>query len=65
VRGSQVIASQHARLGRLNVNRIALADDALAAEYLRQRERLRRWLEKRPEAAAVVPALRRQVSLPG
>jgi hypothetical protein len=50
----EVIASQRAmleRLGRLQDG--ALDDEMLAAEYRRQRERLRLWLERRPEMAVL------------
>jgi len=50
-----VIASQRAMLQRLDRSQdaAALNDDALAAEYTRLRERVRRWLEGRPEIAVL------------
>ncbi len=52
----EVIASQRAMLERLGRSHdgAALDDDRLAAEYRRQRDRLRLWLDRRP-GVAVLP----------
>jgi predicted AlkP superfamily phosphohydrolase/phosphomutase len=51
----EVIASQHAMLERLGrqAEGAALDDTALADAYRRQRERVRSWLEMRPEVAVL------------
>jgi predicted AlkP superfamily phosphohydrolase/phosphomutase/tetratricopeptide (TPR) repeat protein len=51
----EVIASQHAMLDRLDRSSegASLDDEALAAEYVRQRERVRLWLDRRPEVAVL------------
>ena len=51
----EVIASQRAMLERLGRSHdgAALDDDRLAAEYGRQRDRLRLWLDRRPEVAVL------------
>jgi tetratricopeptide (TPR) repeat protein len=51
----EVIASQRKMLKRLGRSDegAALDDEQLAAEFLRQRERLRVWLEHRPEVAVL------------
>ena len=49
----EVIVSQRRMLDRLGRGGTKLSDDALAVEYLRQRERLRDWLDRRPEVAVL------------
>ncbi|MGO9923839.1 MAG: sulfotransferase [Isosphaeraceae bacterium] len=50
---TEVIASQRVMLERLGRVGASLDDDALATEYRRQRERVIRWLIRRPEVAVL------------
>ncbi len=50
---AEVIASQRVMLERLGRAGASLDDAALATEYRRQRERVVRWLTRRPEVAVL------------
>ena len=50
---AEVIASQRKMLDRLDRSGASVGPEILAAEYVRQREQVRRWLERRPEVAVL------------